>query len=104
MSFIGTLRIFRCSGYLNEFDGPCQGQIQDSMEGGSMLRMLNFEAMPTFALTTPIFDQRPCVLSHPSHLAVGSRPEIACSQNVFAVSEVGRFCQVLNFSWYIGLY
>ena len=33
--------------------------------------------MPTFTMTTPIFNQRPRVLNHPSRLTVRSRQEIA---------------------------
>lgn len=60
---------------------------------------LIFEAMPNFALTTPIFDQRPRVLSHLSRLKAGRRPEIVYvgelePESFFAVSEVGGFDQV----------
>ena len=53
------------------------GRIQDSIKGGSIVKKTSevFDAMPTFALTTPTFDQR-----HQSHLprsTLGSRPEIA---------------------------
>ena len=36
-----------------------------------------FEAMPTFALTTPIFDRKWRVLCSPSRLRAASRPEFA---------------------------
>ena len=43
-----------------------QGRIQDCINGNSFIINARkiFEAMPTYALTTPIFDQRPHVLSH----------------------------------------
>ena len=54
----------------------CHGQIDIvwQYEQGRIQEI--FEATPTFVLTTPISDQRLCVLSYLSCLTTGSRPEI----------------------------
>ena len=58
-----------------------RGLVDRTGSGGGGSFIMNacekFEATPTFALTTPIYDRRRRVLSLLSRLTAGSRPEMA---------------------------